>query len=112
MYREYLRSKLHHARVTETDRNYEGSITVDRTLLDAGDIAVHQKVQVVNVENGNRFETYTIEGGAGEICLNGAAARLAEPGDRLIVMAYGYYVPDDQPAPTIVTLDGQNQVID
>ena len=109
--REGLRAKLHHARVTETEKEYEGSITVDRSLLEAADIAVHEKVQVVNVDNGERFETYAIPGDDGDICLNGAAARLAAVGDRLIIMAYGGF-DGEIPEPTVVRLDETNDPVE
>lgn len=111
MRREGLRAKLHHARVTQTEKEYEGSITIDRELLEAADVAVYEKVQVVNVENGERFETYTISGGSGEICLNGAAARLAAVGDRVIVMAYGRF-DGEIPEPTVLRLDEHNEPIE
>ncbi|MEF8780401.1 MAG: aspartate 1-decarboxylase [Haloferacaceae archaeon] len=111
MRREGLRAKLHHARVTQTEKEYEGSITIDGDLLDAADVAVHEKVQVVNVETGDRFETYAIRGKAGEICLNGAAARLASVGDRIIVMAYGRF-EGAIPEPTVLRLDEENEPID
>lgn len=109
--REGLRAKLHHARVTETEKEYEGSITIDRELLEAADVAVHEKVQVVNVDNGERFETYAIPGDDGDICLNGAAARLAAVGDRVIVMAYGRF-DGEIPEPTVVRLDENNEPIE
>ncbi|HMA62690.1 MAG TPA: aspartate 1-decarboxylase [bacterium] len=85
-----LKSKIHRAVVTQTELHYEGSITIDRELMDIADIKPYEKVQVVNINNGKRFETYVIEGEKGkkEICLNGAAARLAEKGDRVIILAY------------------------
>ena len=88
--RTMLKSKIHRATVTETNINYEGSITVDTRLLEAADILPYEQVQVLNVNNGARFATYAIEGkaGSGEICLNGAAARLAVPGDIVIILTY------------------------
>lgn len=85
-----LKSKIHRAIVTQTELHYEGSITIDSELMDIADIKPYEKVQVVNINNGKRFETYVIEGekGSKEICLNGAAARLAEKGDRIIILAY------------------------
>lgn len=88
MMRIMLKSKLHRLTVTETNINYEGSITIDRNLLNASDILPGERVQVVNLNNGERFETYAIEGDNGVVCLNGAAARLAMPGDKVIVIAY------------------------
>lgn len=112
MRREGLRAKLHHARVTQTEKEYEGSITIDRELLELVDIAVYEKVQVVNLANGKRFETYTIPGEPGEICLNGAAARLAAVGDRIIVMAFGQSETPADFDPTIVTLDENNEPVE
>ena len=109
--REGLRAKLHHARVTQTEKEYDGSITIDRSLLEAADIAVHEMVQVVNVDNGERFETYAIPGADGDICLNGAAARLAAVGDRLIIMAYGRF-DGEIPEPTVLRLDETNDPIE
>lgn len=88
MMRIMLRSKLHRLTVTETNVNYEGSITIDKGLIMEAEILPGERVQVVNINNGERFETYVIEGGKGVVCLNGAAARLAIPGDKIIVIAY------------------------
>ncbi|MGY4690078.1 aspartate 1-decarboxylase [Salibacterium sp. K-3] len=90
MYRTMMRAKLHQALVTEADLNYVGSITIDQELLEAVDIFENEKVQVVNNNNGARLETYVISGrrGSGVICLNGAAARLVQPGDTVIIIAY------------------------
>jgi aspartate 1-decarboxylase len=112
MQRELLKSKLHRARITETDLAYEGSLTLDPALLEAGDIAPYEKVQVVNVTNGERLVTYAIEGdpGGGELCLNGAAARLGEVGDVVIVLSFGYYDPGDDHDPTVVYVNDDNAV--
>ena len=90
MFRTLLGGKIHRATVTQADLNYVGSITVDEDLLDAAGILVNEKVQIVNNNNGARLETYTIAGqrGSGVICLNGAAARLVQPGDVVIIMSY------------------------
>lgn len=90
MFRTMLGGKIHRATVTEADLNYVGSITIDQDLLDAAGICVNEKVQIVNNNNGARFETYTIPGerGSGVICLNGAAARLVQKGDIVIIMSY------------------------
>jgi len=114
MQRELLKSKLHRARITETDLAYEGSLTLDPALLDAADIAPHEKVQVVNVTNGERLVTYAIEGerGEGEVCLNGAAARLGEVDDIVIVLSFGYYAPDDDHDPVVVHVGDDNTVSD
>ena len=85
-----MKSKIHRAKVTEANLNYIGSITIDEDLMEASDIIENEKVQVVNNNNGSRFETYVIPGprGSGVICLNGAAARLAQPGDIVIIISY------------------------
>jgi aspartate 1-decarboxylase len=111
-----LRAKLHAARVTEANLEYTGSLTVDRDLLDAVDIAVSEQVHVANLENGERFTTYIFEGerGSGVMCANGAAARLVQPGDRIIVMAYGL-VDDSEVAthrPKVAILDEKNRIVD
>jgi aspartate 1-decarboxylase len=88
-----LKSKIHRATVTDSDLHYVGSITVDRDLLEAANILEHEQVHVVDVDNGARFETYTIAGerGSGAMCVNGAAARLVHRGDTIIVISYGQY---------------------
>jgi aspartate 1-decarboxylase len=93
MQRVMLKSKIHRATVTDCDLHYVGSITVDPDLLDAADILEHEQVHVVDVDNGARFETYTIAGerGSGAMCINGAAARLVHRGDTIIVISYGQY---------------------
>ena len=90
MYRTMYKSKIHRATLTDADLHYEGSATIDSDLLDAADIVPYEKVQIVNINTGGRLETYVIEGerGSGEICLNGAAARLGEPGDMVIIISY------------------------
>jgi aspartate 1-decarboxylase len=95
--RTFLRSKIHGARVTQADLHYVGSITIDRNLLDAVDLWPNEKVLVVNVENGERFETYVFEGeaGSGVLGVNGAAARLVHVGDRLLVMAFASMTEDE-----------------
>ena len=109
-----LKSKLHRATVTAADLNYEGSITVDPELLEAADILPYEHVHVVNVNNGARFETYAIEGqrGAGEIVVNGAAARLVQPGDKVIILSYGVYEAEELEAfePQLVFVDEQNRI--
>lgn len=111
-----LRGKVHRAKVTETNLDYNGSITVDEALLEAADILPGERVQVVNVNNGARFETYTISGprGSGMVCLNGGAARLAQPGDKVIVMAFAL-VPYGEARnfqPKIVLVDEENRVVE
>ncbi len=109
------KSKIHRATVTEANLNYEGSLTVDIELLDAASILPYEKVSVVNINNGSRIETYTISGkkGSGVICLNGAAARMGEVSDLIIVMSYGYFQREDVPqsfAPIVVQVGVQNQI--
>lgn len=110
MKREMFHAKLHRARVTGADLDYEGSVTVGPELLETAGIKEHERVQIVNVSNGERLETYTIEGDEGELCLNGAAARLAEVGDIVILIAYATYDEDEEPEPTVVHLDEENNV--
>ena len=110
MQRWLLKSKLHRARITGTAIDYEGSIAIDAALLEDADIALGERVQVLDIDNGARFETYTIEGEPGEVAVNGAAARLVEPGDRVIVVSYGLYGEDEAPEPTVLLLDEDNQV--
>lgn len=90
MMRTFLRCKIHRATVTEANVEYEGSITIDRYLMNAAGLLPYEKVEIYNVTNGNRFETYVIEGvpGGGDICINGAAARLANAGDKVIIACY------------------------
>ena len=113
--RQFLRSKIHRATITQTDLHYEGSLTLDRDLMDAASIADHEVIHVVNVNNGERFTTYAIEGvrGSGVVGLNGAAARLGMPGDLVIIMTFRYTeVPDgaEAPTPIVVPVDGGNRV--
>lgn len=109
-----LRAKLHGLRVTDADLYYEGSITVDRDLLDTAGILPYERVQVVNVNNGSRLETYTIPGEAGDrtVCLNGPAARLAAPGDEVIVISYAQLSPSEarRHHPRVVLVDEENEV--
>jgi aspartate 1-decarboxylase len=114
MYRTLLSAKIHRAIVTSADLHYEGSLTVDIELLKAAGMVVYERIQVVNVENGARLETYLIPGeaGSGVIQLNGAAARMASVGDHVIIMAY-QLVPEPIPAdyaPTVVLVDEKNRV--
>ncbi len=114
MQRTMCKGKIHRATVTQANLNYIGSITIDQDLLDAADIYPYEKVQVVNVNNGSRLETYTIAGarGSGVICLNGAAARLTAEGDKVIIMSYGQF--DEQEIrslePHIVFVDEDNRI--
>lgn len=107
-----FKGKLHRLTVTEADLYYEGSITIDAELLEASNILAYEKVQVVNVNNGSRLETYTIPGKAGSrvVCLNGPAARLNAPGDEIIVIAYADMTPEEAKAhkPRVVLVNKQN----
>ncbi|TGK33252.1 aspartate 1-decarboxylase [Leptospira gomenensis] len=109
-----MKGKIHRATVTDADLNYEGSLTVDMDLVDAAGMRVYEKVSVVNVNNGARFETYIIEGkrGSGEICLNGAAARLGMKGDKVIIITYAQVEESELPtdySPKIVHVDEKNR---
>jgi aspartate 1-decarboxylase len=116
MRRRMLKSKIHRAVVTDANLHYVGSVTVDPDLLEAADILEHEQVGIVDIDNGARFETYTIAGvrGSGDLCLNGAAARLVQPGDKVIVISYADY--DDAEVegyePRIVHVDTSNRQID
>ncbi len=113
---ELLKGKIYGAQVTATEVDYEGSITIDRALMDAAGILAHEKVLVADMENGNRFETYVIEGerDSGVIGANGAAARLTSVGNRVIVMAFAYVDEKDAPVqkPTVVRVDDKNAPLD
>jgi aspartate 1-decarboxylase len=115
MNRTMLKSKIHRCRVTGSDLHYVGSITVDPELLDAADIREHELVHVLDIDNGARFETYTIAGerGAGEIKINGAAARLVHTGDTVIVVSYASYdeVELERYEPIVVHVDRDNNMI-
>lgn len=114
--RTMLKSKIHRATVTDANLNYVGSITVDTDLLDAADIRPYEHVHIVNINNGARFETYAIEGarGSGTMCLNGAAARLAQPGDLIIVLSYAQYLDAELEGyePVVVHVDQHNRRIE
>jgi aspartate 1-decarboxylase len=114
MFLTMLKSKIHRATVTQANLNYKGSITIDQDLLEAAKILPHEKVQVVNNNNGARFETYVIRGerGSGIICLNGAAARLAQPGDNVIVISYAMMTQEEalNHQPIIVLADEFNKI--
>jgi aspartate 1-decarboxylase len=109
------KSKIHRATVTDADLNYEGSITLDPLLLEAADIREYEQVHVVNINNGARFETYVIVGepGSGAVVLNGAAARLVHPGDRVIVISYAAYDDAELEAyqPRLVFVDEANRIV-
>ena len=114
MYLKMLKGKIHRAVVKQAELNYVGSITVDPVLMQAAGILEYENVQIVDIENGNRFETYTIAGepGSGMICLNGAAARLVQPGDHVIIMAYCELTPEEAKChqPKVVFLDENNKI--
>ena len=116
MRRRMMKSKIHRATVTDANLNYVGSITIDPLLMAEADILEYEQVAVVDIDNGNRFETYVIPGeaGSGAMCLNGAAARLVHPGDRIIVISYGDYDNAelaDGFEPRIVHVDRRNKAI-
>ena len=111
--RTMLKSKIHRARVTDSNIDYEGSITIDRELLEAADILPYERVEVLNINNGARFSTYAIEGEKGEICVNGAAARLAMRGDIVILLSYCHVEEEDARniTPRLVYVDAKNAII-
>lgn len=116
MRRRMLKSKIHRAVVTDADLHYVGSVTIDPVLLEAADILEHEQVAVVDIDNGARLETYAIAGrrGSGDMCLNGAAARLVSPGDRIIVLSYADYEAGEaeRHEPRIVHVDTANRPVD
>lgn len=116
MQRTMMKSKIHRATISDANVNYVGSITIDRTLMAAADLLPYEQVHVLDIDNGARFETYVIEGqhGSGEICVNGAAARLVQPGDQVIVISYASYNADELAAhsPKIVHVDESNKLLD
>ena len=109
-----LKSKIHRPHVTEVNIDYEGSITIDRKLMEAADILPYEQVHVLNLNNGARLTTYALEGESREICLNGAAARLAVKGDTIIILSY-CHVKDDETstyAPKLIYVDANNDIIE
>jgi aspartate 1-decarboxylase len=116
MLRTICKSKIHRVTVTQAELYYEGSLTLDRTLMDAADIREYEKVQVVNINNGNRFDTYIIEGprDSGVVCLNGAAARLASVGDEIILITYGEFSEEELVnfKPIKIFVDKRNKIIE
>ena len=111
-----LKSKIHRARVTQCNIDYEGSITIDKDLMEAADLLPYEKVDVLNINNSARFHTYAIEGagGSGEICLNGAAARLVAKGDIVIILSY-HVVAEEEAAianPRLVYVNSENRIVD
>ena len=115
MLKEYLFAKIHRATVTEANLNYVGSITIDKALLNASKIRENQKVEILNINNGERFSTYVIEGteNSGIICLNGAAARKAEIGDKVIIVAYAMLNEQEELTytPKVIHVDEYNHII-
>lgn len=111
-----LRCKLHRATVTEANLNYVGSVTIDEALMKASGLVEYEKVQIVNINSGSRFETYVIKGAAhsGTVCLNGAAARLVQVGDKIIIMSYARLSPDEAAAhrPRVALLGEKNQILE
>jgi len=109
-----LKSKIHRATVTQADLNYVGSITIDSDLLRESGIQEYEKVEIADITNGNRLETYAIAGeaGSGIICLNGAAAKLVSPGDKIIIMAYANMTPEEAKShkPTVIFVDDNNAI--
>jgi aspartate 1-decarboxylase len=116
MFRTMMKSKIHRATVTEANLNYVGSITIDQDILDAVDILENEKVQIVNNNNGARLETYVISGkrGSGVICLNGAAARLVQPGDTVIIISYATMADADarNHKPIVALMDKDNRIVE
>ena len=114
MRRRMMKSKIHRATVTDANLDYVGSISLDPALMELADIREWEQVAVLDIDNGARFETYAIVGGPGEVCLNGAAARLVHRGDKVIVITYAEYEESelDDFAPRIVHVDARNAVVD
>lgn len=114
MYIQALKSKIHRATVVQAELNYVGSITIDEELLEKSGMIEYEKVQIVDIDNGARIETYAISGkrGSGMICLNGAAARMVQVGDKVIIMAYATMTPDElkKNPPRVVFVDEKNKV--
>ena len=113
MLREFLNSKIHRATVTDANLNYVGSITIDSVLMQAAGLIEGQKVDIVNINNGERFSTYVITGKSGDMCLNGAAARKVQVGDKIIVMAYAQFSQEELKSyePKVVLVDEKNAIV-
>ena len=115
MQRQMFKSKIHRAAVTEADLNYIGSINIDEELMEKADIIEHEKVLVLDINNGARFDTYVMKGkrGSGIICINGAAARLVQVGDRIIIISFANYDEEEcrNLKPTIVHVDENNKIV-
>jgi aspartate 1-decarboxylase len=114
MIRRMLKSKIHRATVSDANLNYVGSVSIDPVLMEAADILEWEQVAIVDINNGSRFETYAIRGGAGEICLNGAAARLVQPGDLVIIFSYSDIRDEELEGymPRIVHVDEKNRMLE
>jgi aspartate 1-decarboxylase len=116
MRRTLLKAKIHRATVTEADLHYVGSMTLDPDLMDAADLIVHERIEIYNITNGERFATYVIEGqrGSGEIVINGAAAHKARRGDLIIIASYADFENDEalRHKPTVVFVDGANKIVE
>jgi len=110
-----LKSKIHRATITDADLYYEGSLTVDKSLMEQANMREYEKVHIVNINNGHRLITYLIEGerGSGVICLNGAAARLGHRGDKIIIISYAEFTPEeaDKHKPVVILVDEKNKPI-
>ena len=113
MRRRMFKSKIHRATVTDADLHYVGSISLDPAVMDLADILDGEQVHVLDIDNGNRFETYAISGQPGQVCLNGAAARLVQPGDKVIIITYADYEEAELEdyAPTVVHVDTANRQV-
>ena len=115
MQRTLMKSKVHRATITDANLGYEGSITIDRDLMDAADLLTYEQVHVLDIDNGARFETYVIEGerGSGTVCVNGAAARLVHPQDKIIIISYGLYEEAElaEAEPVVVKVDERNRML-
>ncbi len=111
MLRTMMKSKIHRATVTDADLSYEGSITIDESLIETADLMVNEKVEIYNCNNGARFSTYVIPGGKGEICLNGAAARHVQKGDIVIIVSYAQMTDEEAQKfqQKVILVDGKNQ---
>lgn len=114
MRRRMMKSKVHRATVTDANLQYVGSVSIDTELMKRADIFPGEQVAVLDLDNGARFETYALEGGSRQVCLNGAAARLVQPGDRVILITYADYDQEelDHYQPLVVHVDGDNQPIE
>ncbi len=114
MRRRMLKSKIHRATVTDANLHYVGSVSIDPSLMEAADIMEFEQVTIVDINNGARFETYAMLGGPGEICLNGAAARLVQPGDLVIIFTYGDYTDEELVGftPALVHVDEKNRLLE